>query len=163
MTYLFLYIDASDFEPIVQQLTQAHKLSETASAAEQAGQLERASEYYPRACTVWFLSRYPALISCLKGLQLRGIPIHEEMVPYKHALHPPVVLAMGGLDSWLPELACFTGVLQRCRTGMIIAEVPGTGDSPALADDPLSPDRQWSSLLDWIDDQEAIDSKRVVG
>ncbi|KAH7006776.1 Alpha/Beta hydrolase protein [Ilyonectria destructans] len=216
MTYPFIYTDASDFEPIVQQMTrlqakepyewetyasvfepQARKLFETASAAEQAGQLEKASEYYLRACTVWFISRYPALIcdaqrnawtmskaACLKGLQLRGIPMQEEMVPHKHALHregkhipiwvslpdgaskehpAPVVLAMGGLDSWRPELACFAGVLQHCGIGMVIVEVPGTGDSPALADDPLSPDRQWSSLLDWVDDHEAIDSKRVVG
>lgn len=44
---------------------------------------------------------------------------------------------------------------------VIVVEIPGTGDSPALANDPLSPDRQWSSLLDWVDEQKGIDSKRV--
>lgn len=175
----------------------ASKLFETASAAEQAKELEKASEFYLRASNVWFISRYPAMISdsqrnawersktaCLKGLQLCGIPIHEHLVPHTHGLesegrhvpiwlslpdgaskeHPaPIVLGMGGLDSWRPELSCFARLFQRCGIGMLIVEVPGTGDSPALADDPLSPDRQWSSLLDWIDGHEAIDSQRVVG
>ncbi|KAF5009691.1 hypothetical protein FDECE_4100 [Fusarium decemcellulare] len=216
MTYPFIYTDDVDFEPIVAEMARlqvkepydwqsyaaifdphACKLFETASTAEQAGQLEKASEYYLRATNVWFISRYPALLcdvqqnawerskyACLKGLQLRGIPIREELIPHKHGLDnegkhipvwvtlpgdaskdnpAPIVLGMGGLDSWRPELASFAGVFRSCGIGMVIVEVPGTGDSPALVDDPLSPDRLWSSLLDWVDQNEAIDSKRVVG
>jgi hypothetical protein len=182
---------ASCFEP------QASKLFETAVAAEQTGQPEKASEYYLRAANVWFISRYPALLcdaqrnawerskqAAMKGLQLRGIPIQEQFVPHKHGLDgeggnvpiwvslphgaseknpAPIVLGMGGLDSWRPELSCFAGLFRRCGIGMVIAEIPGTGDSPAFAGDPQSPDRQWSSLLAWIEDHKKIDSRRVVG
>lgn len=44
---------------------------------------------------------------------------------------------------------------------MVVVEIPGTGDSPAAPKDPKSPDREYSSLLDWIDTQERIDSKKV--
>jgi pimeloyl-ACP methyl ester carboxylesterase len=50
--------------------------------------------------------------------------------------------------------------MRGCAT--VIVEVPGTGDSPAALGDPTSPDREWSSLLDWIDTQEVIDNKRIV-
>ncbi|KAK4916128.1 hypothetical protein LTR28_013459 [Elasticomyces elasticus] len=45
--------------------------------------------------------------------------------------------------------------------GTVVVEIPGTGDSPALKDDPTSPDRQWSSLLDWVDEQEDVDHRKV--
>ncbi|KAJ4108651.1 hypothetical protein NW768_012198 [Fusarium equiseti] len=123
-------------------------------------------------------------VSVLKGLRLRGINMQEVLVPHKHGLEcegkhipiwiclpegasrenpVPLVFGMGGLDSWRPEMSCFASVFQACGLGMIIAEVPGTGDSPALADDPKSPDRQWSSVLDWIEQNEIIDSNKVVG
>ncbi|KAF6527644.1 hypothetical protein HZS61_007946 [Fusarium oxysporum f. sp. conglutinans] len=164
---------ASMFDP------HASSLYEMAEAAEVAGELEKASEYYLRAANVWFICRYPAILndiqrnawersraSVLKGLRLRGINMQEVLAPYKHGLeregsHIPIWIC--GLDSWRPEMSCFAGVFQACGLGMIIAEVPGTGDSPALADDPTSPDRQWSSVLDWIDQNEAIDSNKVVG
>ncbi|RKK85589.1 hypothetical protein BFJ68_g17250 [Fusarium oxysporum] len=216
MTYPFLYTDKRDFEEIAQEMTRrdfkepyewnyfasmfdphASSLYEKAEAAEKAGELEKASEYYLRAANVWFICRYPAIlndiqrnawerskVSVLKGLRLRGINMQEVLVPHKHGLERegnhipiwvclpegaskenpvPLVFGIGGLDSWRPEMSCFARVFQACGLGMIIAEVPGTGDSPALADDPTSPDRQWSSVLDWIDQNEAIDSNKVVG
>jgi pimeloyl-ACP methyl ester carboxylesterase len=44
----------------------------------------------------------------------------------------------------------------------VVAEIPGTGDSPALKQDPTSPDRQWSSLLDWVDTQKEIDGQKRI-
>ncbi|RYC82291.1 hypothetical protein BFJ63_vAg14815 [Fusarium oxysporum f. sp. narcissi] len=216
MTYPFLYTDKRDFEPIAQEMIRlnfkepyewqsfasmfephASNLYDTAAAAEQAGELEKASEYYLRAANVWFISRYPHIltdiqrnawerskVSTLKGLQLRGIPMEEILVPHKHGLESegkhvpiwislpsdaskenpvPIVFGIGGLDSWRPEMACFAAAYHQCGIGMLLVEIPGTGDSPALVDDPKSPDRQWSSVLDWVDDNEAIDSKKVVG
>ncbi|KAF5557768.1 alpha beta-hydrolase [Fusarium phyllophilum] len=216
MTYPFLYTDKRDFKEIAEEMIRrdfkepyewnafasmfdphASNLYEKAEAAEMAGELEKASEYYLRAANLWFISRYPAImndiqrnawerskVSVLKGLRLRGINMQEVLVPHKHGLEcegkhipvwiclpegaskenpVPLVFGMGGLDSWRPEMSCFAGVFQACGLGMVIAEIPGTGDSPALADDPKSPDRQWSSVLDWIEQNEAIDSNKVVG
>ncbi|KAH6973952.1 Alpha/Beta hydrolase protein [Ilyonectria destructans] len=179
MTYPFLYTDKRDFDPIVEEMARlgvkepyewqsfalmfdshASKLFETASAAEQARELEKASEFYLRASNVCDSQRNAwerSKTACLKGLQLRGIPIHEHLVPHTHGLesegrHVPIW-------SSLPD-----GASKEHPAPIVLGMgVPGTGDSPALADDPLSPDRQWSSLLDWIDGHEAIDSQRVVG
>ena len=45
---------------------------------------------------------------------------------------------------------------------VVILEIPGTGDSPALKTDPKSPDRQNDSLLDWVERQDAIDARKVI-
>lgn len=57
---------------------------------------------------------------------------------------------------------CLGGRLETARVAVIIVEIPGTGDSPALPSDPTSPDRQWSSLLDWVDTQPRINNKKLI-
>ncbi|KAK5045729.1 hypothetical protein LTR16_011364, partial [Cryomyces antarcticus] len=59
------------------------------------------------------------------------------------------------------ELVTWAEGWRQKGVGVIIVKIPGTGDSPALPKDPTSPDREWSSLLDWADSQEGIDSKRI--
>ncbi|TKA52113.1 hypothetical protein B0A49_11935, partial [Cryomyces minteri] len=120
--------------------------------------------------------------ACLKGLSLREHPVHEVMVPHKHRTEgegdvipiyhqlpegaskenpAPTVLIMTGLDGYRTELVAWAEGWRQKGVGVIIVEIPGTGDSPALPTDPTSPDREWSSLLDWADSQEGIDSKRI--
>ncbi|KAJ5207606.1 hypothetical protein N7449_001985 [Penicillium cf. viridicatum] len=214
--YPFSFGVARDFEPIVREMEalamkepyeweifaavfrpHAENLSDMANAAEEAGQLEKASEYYLRSCAIWSLSRYPlprcdgqrhawekSKEACLKGLQLRGDLVCEQSIPHKYYVkgecqqiptwislpdgaskdYPvPAVLAICGLDAWRTEMVAFADMCRRQGIAMVIVEIPGTGDSPALEHDPLSPDRQWSSVLDWIDSCEAIDSKRLIG
>jgi dipeptidyl aminopeptidase/acylaminoacyl peptidase len=43
----------------------------------------------------------------------------------------------------------------------VAVEIPGTRDSTALKEDPTSPKRQWSSILDRIDNQPYLDSEKV--
>jgi len=110
-------------------------------------------------------------------------PIKEVLIPHKHAIEgegdvipanllvpptasssspAPCVFIITGLDGYRTELAVWQqGWLQK-GIATVIAEIPGTGDSPALRKDPTSPDRQWSSVLDWIDTQKAIDNKKIV-
>ncbi|KAL2358455.1 Alpha/Beta hydrolase protein [Cryomyces antarcticus] len=120
--------------------------------------------------------------ACLKGLSLREHPVHEVMVPHKHRTEgegdvipiyhqlpegaskenpAPTVLIMTGLDGYRTELVTWAEGWRQKGVGVIIVKIPGTGDSPALPKDPTSPDREWSSLLDWADSQEGIDSKRI--
>ena len=40
-------------------------------------------------------------------------------------------------------------------------EIPGTGDCPADPNDPTSPDRLWTSVLDWIEKQEWVEPGKV--
>ncbi|KAK5004455.1 hypothetical protein LTR60_006545, partial [Cryomyces antarcticus] len=113
---------------------------------------------------------------------LREHPVHEVMVPHKHRTEgegdvipiyhqlpegaskenpAPTVLIMTGLDGYRTELVTWAEGWRQKGVGVIIVKIPGTGDSPALPKDPTSPDREWSSLLDWADSQEGIDSKRI--
>ena len=41
-------------------------------------------------------------------------------------------------------------------------EIPGTGDCPAEIHDPQSPGRLWSSVLDWLEQQDWVDKNRVI-
>ncbi|KAF2236312.1 alpha/beta-hydrolase [Viridothelium virens] len=117
-----------------------------------------------------------------KGLALRAHPIHEVLVPHTHATSgegahipifyhlpstasasspAPLLIIMTGLDGYRTELAVWIEGWRQLGVAALVVEIPGTGDSPALANDPTSPERQWSSLLDWVGQQEAVDQKRV--
>lgn len=110
-------------------------------------------------------------------------PIHEVLIPHKHGIDgegdvvpvnfqlpvdatpekpAPLVLIITGLDGYRTELAVWQKGWDQKGVATLIAEIPGTGDSPALRQDPTSPDRQWSSVLDWIDTQKAVDNKKIV-
>jgi acetyl esterase/lipase len=44
----------------------------------------------------------------------------------------------------------------------VICEPPGTGDCPAARRDPKSPDRLFTSILDWIAKQPHLDSAKII-
>jgi predicted dienelactone hydrolase len=118
----------------------------------------------------------------LKG-EVEGYdPIHEVLVPHTHALASegkeipifyqvpnsasaaepaPLVLIVCGLDGYRTELSVWAEGWRRNGVAFACVEVPGTGDSPADAKDVTSPDRLFSSLLDWVAAQERIDAKKV--
>ena len=93
-----------------------------------------------------------------------------DVVPASYCLPPnasadspcPVVFIITGLDGYRTELAVWSKGWAQKGVATVIAEIPGTGDSPALRQDPTSPDRQWSSVLDWIASQKELDSKKIV-
>lgn len=118
----------------------------------------------------------------MKGLELRERPSREVVIPHKYAtgadgkeipfyyhLPPgttkdkpvPLVIILSGLDGYRTELAVWIEGWSRMNAGVIVAEIPGTGDSPADPSDPKSPEREWSSLFDWIDEQPEIDRSRI--
>lgn len=43
----------------------------------------------------------------------------------------------------------------------VATDIPGSGDAPALKNDPLSPDRMWSSILDWINENPLFDNDNI--
>lgn len=74
----------------------------------------------------------------------------------------PCVIIFTGLDGYRTELVVWAEGWRRLGVAVIVVEIPGTGDSPALPNDPTSPDRQWSSLFDWVDTQPRIDNKKLI-
>ncbi|KAK1752858.1 Alpha/Beta hydrolase protein [Echria macrotheca] len=118
-----------------------------------------------------------------KGAALLPFPIREERIPHVHGnakegdvipvnyLVPPaasaekpapLVLIFTGLDGYRTDLAVWQRGWLDNGVATMVAEIPGTGDSPADPRDPTSPDRQWSSVLDWLDKRPEIDSTRIV-
>ncbi|KAF2746819.1 alpha/beta-hydrolase [Sporormia fimetaria CBS 119925] len=119
---------------------------------------------------------------CLKGLSMREHPVREMMVPHTHAkfgeasvipayyLVPdsatrdapvPLVIIFCGLDGYRTELAVWMDGFRQIDVATLVLEIPGTGDCPADPSDVTSPDRLYTSLLDWVALQEPIDQKRI--
>jgi pimeloyl-ACP methyl ester carboxylesterase len=91
------------------------------------------------------------------------VPVNFLLPPDASASNPcPLVLIITGLDGYRTELAVWQEGWRAKGVATLIAEIPGTGDSPAIRTDPLSPDRQWSSVLDWINAQKEVDSKKII-
>lgn len=91
------------------------------------------------------------------------VPVNYLVPPGASASNPaPLVLIITGLDGYRTELAVWQYGWLTKGVATLIAEIPGTGDSPAARQDPTSPDRQWSSVLDWLDQQKEVDHKRII-
>ncbi|KAK3954414.1 Alpha/Beta hydrolase protein [Pseudoneurospora amorphoporcata] len=127
-----------------------------------------------------------------QGASLMEYPIHQVLIPHTHALPSsssseeqhegssipvnllippaaspaspcPLVLIMTGLDGYRTELAVWQRGWLDKGVGTLVVEIPGTGDSPALASDPEGADRQWSSVLDWVSLHEPrVDTHKIV-
>ncbi|KAF1984360.1 alpha/beta-hydrolase [Aulographum hederae CBS 113979] len=180
---------AEVFVPFAEELVSKAEEAEKAGDKEKASEyFLRASAVYrisrfpaPRSAKqreAWEKGK----VVTLKGLGLREHPVQEIKVPHKHAIEgegseipiyhlmpegaskenpAPVVWIMTGLDGYRTELAVWMEGWRQNGVGTIVVEIPGTGDSPAKPTDPKSPDREWSSLLDWIATQDGIDQKKI--
>jgi hypothetical protein len=74
----------------------------------------------------------------------------------------PAVLLITGLDGYRPDNTQRSDEFLAHGWASVIAEVPGTADSPADPSDPQSADRLWTTLLDWMEAQGAFDMTRVM-
>ena len=75
----------------------------------------------------------------------------------------PILLFICGLDSYKTDNASRTQMHLDRGCATLIFEIPGTGDCPAAPNDPTSPDRLMSSVLDWVSASEhGFDLSKVV-
>ncbi|MCJ1335712.1 hypothetical protein MMC09_000985 [Bachmanniomyces sp. S44760] len=181
---------AESFFPAASKLMIEGEEAERAGKPETASQLYlRASALYriarfpiprsPQQKVAWERNK----IAALKGISLFKDPVQEVHVEHIHAIEGdgkripiyfavppgaskespvPCVIIMTGLDGYRTELILWEKLFRSKGCALIVVEIPGTGDSPALKNDPVSPDREWSSLLDWIETQPTVDPKRLV-
>ncbi|KAL1842807.1 hypothetical protein VTJ49DRAFT_4136 [Mycothermus thermophilus] len=73
----------------------------------------------------------------------------------------PVVILMTGLDGYRPDNTVRCDEFEKRGWASVVAEIPGTADCPADSSDPEAPDRLWSSLLDWMEEDSRFDMGRV--
>ncbi|KAF1988903.1 alpha/beta-hydrolase [Aulographum hederae CBS 113979] len=75
----------------------------------------------------------------------------------------PVVIQVTGLDGHRGDTPPpHTAFFQNQGWATISLDIPGCGDCPAAPSDPESPDRLFSSLLDWITAQPELDASKVM-
>lgn len=74
----------------------------------------------------------------------------------------PVVLLMTGLDGYRPDNTQRSNEFLDRGWACVVAEVPGTADSPADPRDPESPDRLWTSVLDWMEEAGHFNMDKVI-
>ncbi|ORY10123.1 pigment biosynthesis protein Ayg1 [Clohesyomyces aquaticus] len=120
----------------------------------------------------------------MKGTKLWDIPITETVITHRYASNGdgseiplyirqpnvvsdgkkcPAVLLITGLDGHRPDNTERTEEHLKRGWATVICDIPGTTvDCPANKTDPLSPDRLFSSILEWIQTQPQFDSKKVI-
>lgn len=92
-----------------------------------------------------------------------SIPLSYRFPSRKAGSGPvPVILCISGLDGFRIDFPgrC-TNFFNSQGWAIVGAEIPGCGDCPAAKMDPESPDRLWSSVLDWIAEQPELDTHNV--
>lgn len=120
---------------------------------------------------------------CLKGLSLRDHPVAEVIIPHtfgrqnEGSVIPayyqvpaqatpespvPLVIILCGLDGYRTELSVWMEGWRRKNCASLVMEIPGTGDCPADPQDPASPDRVFSSVFYWLEQQSAIVQRKII-
>lgn len=119
----------------------------------------------------------------MKAATLWDQPIHEIMIPHIHA-HAnegkeipvyvrfptgvdttkswPTVLLITGLDGYRPDNTQRTNEFLSRGWATVIAEIPGTADCPSEPSDPLAPERLWTSILTFLQQDGRFDMKNLM-
>lgn len=120
----------------------------------------------------------------LRGSSLWDVPIEEVVIPHKHAAGEdgkeiplyvrtppggqqdqkwPTILLITGLDGHRPDNTERLDDFLARGWACVVCDIPGVADCPADKRDAKSPDRLFSSIFEWIEEQRSLDSKRVIG
>ncbi|GAB7355304.1 hypothetical protein MBLNU459_g5839t1 [Dothideomycetes sp. NU459] len=183
---------AKPFFPVAEKLQNRAKEAEARGDFEQASHLFlRAACVYrtarqpcpqsPLQSTAWARQKEVYY----KGTMYLKQPIKEVLIPHTHAkpgtaeantvipvsvrlpsdepgLKFPTVITIYGLDGYRTEHTGSSSNHISKGWASIGVEIPGTGDCPADPNDPTSPDRLWSSLLDYVEQQDWAQKDKIV-
>ncbi|KAH9816333.1 heptaketide hydrolyase ayg1-like [Teratosphaeria destructans] len=93
----------------------------------------------------------------------KEIPLYVRIPPNTSKDKPvPAVLLMCGLDGHRPDNTVRSDEFLARGWASVIVDIPGTADCPADRKDAKSPDRLWTSILDWMEAEGVFDMKRVM-
>ncbi|KAJ4580326.1 hypothetical protein HRR83_003274 [Exophiala dermatitidis] len=152
-------------------LPTAGRLTDAATSAQGADRA-KAAELFKRAACVYRISRFPSVDAgtglkrkvfdlqkqvYLRGASLWDAPIKEIVIPHTSA--------EGDDGKEIPLYTRHTGRTDEFLSrgwGCVITEIPGTADCPAARRDPKSPDRLFTSILDWMDQQPYFNMRKCI-
>lgn len=90
------------------------------------------------------------------------IPVNVRIPSHTDKTAFPTIVQIFGLDGYRTEFTPNSTTHVTNGWASVAVEIPGTADCPALIDDPESPDRLFSSILDWLDQQEWVEKGKVI-
>ncbi|KAH8884233.1 alpha/beta-hydrolase [Thozetella sp. PMI_491] len=128
---------------------------------------ESQKEVYLKAATAWKEPVEEVMVPHTRrlGLDRDEIPVYVR-VPSATAGEErkkcPVVILMTGLDGYRPDNTVRCDEFLARGWGSVTVEIPGTADCPADPADPESPDRLWTSLLEWMAQDGRFDMAHVM-
>lgn len=127
---------------------------------------EAQKNVYMKAASTWDAPIREVMVPHMArdGADRDAIPVYVRL-PAKASRaggKAPVVLLITGLDGYRPDNTQRSDEFLARGWASVIAEIPGTADCPADPSDPLSADRLWTSLLDWMEAQGTFDMERVM-
>ncbi len=73
----------------------------------------------------------------------------------------PCIIQTFGLDGRRTGLTHYPDPHLARGWATVGVQIPGTGDYRALANDPIAPERFWTSLLAWMDGEEKFDKGKA--
>ncbi|KAM7201430.1 Alpha/Beta hydrolase fold [Naviculisporaceae sp. PSN 640] len=99
-----------------------------------------------------------------KGNDRDSIPVYVRLPASANSGQRPcpVVVLMTGLDGYRPDNTVRCNEFLARGWGSVVVEIPGTADCPADPADPSSPDRLWSSLLEWMREDGRFEMDKVM-
>jgi esterase FrsA len=108
-------------------------------------------------------ARYAAMVS--PGIEAVEIPFEGKVIHAHLQLPPgagpaPLVMSIGGVDSWRDVVAMANRPFVDAGMGSLALDMPGTADA-AMRNEPGA-ERLFSAVLDWVATRPDIDARRVV-
>ncbi|KAL2161111.1 hypothetical protein VTH06DRAFT_8330 [Thermothelomyces fergusii] len=155
------------------EVNDAVKWIEDRAAADDAGAGRRRAweaqkETYLKAARLWECPVEEVLVDHkhAKGNDKQQIPVYVRVPKPENEREKgakcPVVVLMTGLDGYRPDNTVRCDEFLKRGWGSVVVEIPGTADCPADSADPESPDRLWTSLLEWMGRDGRFDMRRVM-
>ncbi|KAK4624930.1 Heptaketide hydrolyase ayg1 [Fulvia fulva] len=93
----------------------------------------------------------------------KTVPLYIRNPPNASREKPaPATILMCGLDGHRPDNIVRSDEFLSRGWASIIVDIPGTADCPADRRDPTSPDRLWTSILDWMKEEGVYDMKKII-
>jgi len=123
---------------------------------------EAQKRVYTKAASTWSIPLEEIDVPHVhaKGADRPTIPVYVRAP--KAAGKSPAVILMTGLDGYRPDNTVRCEEFLARGWAAVVVEIPGTADCPADSADPESPDRLWSSLLDWMEKEGRFEMGQVL-